>query len=378
MTKRVVLISRHDYRTPKKAGIHFIARAFATQGAQVKFISIGFSVLSLLRRDPRSFLLRESNRWVLEDGVNCFLWQTALHPFRKGLGIFARIASPWYDILARAHSAQFDNAMAEADLILVESGIGPIFINRIRILAPTATVGYLASDLLRTIGAHPRVQDVLQDNIDKLDYIAVVARGMARAFRGHGDKLAFIPHGVDSDALHRSFTSPYRAGRNAVSVGSMLFDPRTIHAAAAAFPEVTFHVIGANRYYRFPSNVVIYAEMPFLGTIPFLQHADVGIAAYRWAPDAEYLCESSLKLTQYGALGLPAICPHFAASGAIYRFGYEPGDKTSIVNAFRAALACSRGPGTRPLSWDDVAKRLAQPHAFPDVCFGSEAHVANP
>ncbi len=372
MPGRIVIISDHDYRTRKKAGIHFIARAFAAQGARVKFISIGFSALSLLRRDARSFLFMASNRWVMHDDISCFLWRTAVHPFRRGLGAFAPITSPWYDSLARTRSAPFDEAVAAADLIVIESGIGPIFIDRVRALAPAATITYLASDLLETVGVHPRVQQMLEDNIGKLDSIAIVARGMASAFRGHEDKLAFVPHGVDSEALRRPSASPYRAGRHAVSVGSMLFDPRTIRAAAAAFPDVTFHIIGANRRDRFPSNVATYPEMPFAQTIPYLQHADIGIAPYRWARDAEYLGDSSLKLIQYGALGLPAVCPHFAVSGATRRFGYEPGDQASIVEALRAALACGPGRGTQYLSWDDVVKRLAQPHAFPDVRLGIE------
>jgi 2-beta-glucuronyltransferase len=365
--RRVTIVSRHDYRTRKKAGIHFIARAFASQGAQVKFISIGFSILSLLRGDPRSFLFRDANRWLIQDDVNCLLWRTALHPFRKGLGALAPITSPWFDRLARSRSTEFDAAVAEADLVLIESGIGPIFIDRIRKLAPAATLGYLVSDLLETVGVHARVQRALKENIDKLDYIALVARGMARAFPGHDDKLVFIPHGIDDDALRRPSASPYWAGMHAVSVGSMLFDLRTIRVLATAFPSVTLHVIGAHRRGRLPPNVVVYPEMPFAETIRYLQHADVGIAAYRRARNAEYLSDSSLKLMQYDALGLPAVCPQFAAAGSSLRFGYEPDDAASIVRAFNAALACGRGPGRQYLSWDDVAKRLTRPHSFADT-----------
>jgi 2-beta-glucuronyltransferase len=365
--RRIAIVSRHDYRTRKKAGIHFIARAFARQGAQVKFISIGFSLLSLARRDPRSFLFAQANRWVVEDGVRCLLWRTALHPFRRGLSVFAAITAPWFDAFARTRSALFDRAIAEADLVLVESGIGPIFFERIRALAPSATVGYLVSDLLETVGVHQRVQRALDENIDKLDYIAVVARGMAQAFRGHEDKLVFVPHGIDRDALQGPSVSPYQAGRHAVSVGSMLFDPQVICAAAAAFPQITFHIIGAARHARFPGNVVVYPEMPFAETIRYLQHADVGIAAYRQERDVAYLRDSSLKLMQYEALGLPAVCPHFAVAPATLRFGYDPGDRASIVDAFEAALACGRRPGATYLSWDEVARRLARPHAFPDT-----------
>jgi hypothetical protein len=68
-----------------------------------------------------------------------------------------------------------------------------------------------------------------------------------------------------------------------------------------------------------------------------------------------------------------AVSPNFAVSDATGRFGSVPGDEASIVEAFQAALACGRGPGTQYRSWEAVVKRLAQPHAFPDVRLGIAA-----
>ena len=107
-------------------------------------------------------------------------------------------------------------------------------------------------------------------------------------------------------------------------------------------------------------------EMPFARTLPYLQHADAGIAPYG-AGVVPYLADSSLKLAQYGGLGLPGICPDIAAKGHAHRFGYTPGDKPSIVAAIKAALAHGRFAGTEPLGWADVARRVLAPQNFPDT-----------
>ena len=45
--QNLLVISRHDFRSPRKASVHFIARELA-KSATVRFASIGFSLLSKL------------------------------------------------------------------------------------------------------------------------------------------------------------------------------------------------------------------------------------------------------------------------------------------------------------------------------------------
>jgi len=159
----------------------------------------------------------------------------------------------------------------------------------------------------------------------------------------------------------------------------MLFDHAVLDIAADAFPDRTFHVIGCGRTWRSAPNIILYPEMKFLDTLPYLAHANVGVAAYREAQRCRYLADSSMKLVQYSYLRLPAVCPHFAVGRHAHRFGYTPGNPLEIVSSFEAAFADEFSDGApTPMTWDDLVVRLLDPAPFadtriPDEMFESEA-----
>ena len=125
--------------------------------------------------------------------------------------------------------------------------------------------------------------------------------------------------------------------------------------AAKAFPDVTFHVIGAGSEAATLAapNMRIYDEMKFQDTIPYLRHADFGVAPC--------LVDTWMKLIQYGYLGLPAVCPTVVAGDKPGRFGYLPGDTPSIASAMRSALDFGRFKGEPALSWREVTDRILDP-----------------
>jgi 2-beta-glucuronyltransferase len=190
---------------------------------------------------------------------------------------------------------------------------------------------------------------------------------MAASFRWAGGRLFFVPQGIRKEDYAAAGANPYAGGRNAVSVGSMLFDPEFFAHAAARFPDVKFHVIGAGMQFSAPGNVVQYPEMPFRATLPYVRYANLGIAPYRPAPDCEYISDTSMKLLQYEYCGLPAVCPAFAAGDNPNRFGYAPGDPQSIAAAVEAALAHRQLAPRRFLGWEDIARRLLNPRGFADT-----------
>jgi 2-beta-glucuronyltransferase len=356
---QLLLLSTHDYRSPRKVNVHFVAEAAAAMVDRVSFFSMGFSRLSLIKGDPRKTLYDRANRWEREGAVDCFLWRTPLHPINVG----GRAASKLVDQIYRTYSAwpcsALDERARSASIIAIESGMSPIFIRRLRKLAPQARFIYIASDLLSTIRVHPYVQRQLDGGLDNFSLIQVPARGMMAAFPTVGDRVAFIPHAIEKDVYQRDVPSPYGPGKHIVSVGSMLFDPGFFEIAAKAFPDVTFHVIGAKGPYDLPPNVIQYPETPFEATLPYLKHADAGVAPYRNGPNADYLSDSSMKLQQYGYLGLPAICPHFAVGDYPGRFGYVPGDEQSIIAAVTNALDPGQGRIHLPCrDWNDVTQEL--------------------
>jgi 2-beta-glucuronyltransferase len=363
-----VLISDHDYRTPRRANMHPIADALVRLGYAVTFVSVRFSRLSRIKGDSRTFLWDRANRPEMHNGVRCYLWRTPVHPFyprRRGLD---EIATQLYRAYARWPNRFFDDALSRASHIVVESGLGASLLRRARTRNRAARIAYVASDELKTVGTHPFLQAQLERAAGCVDQFCLPSPRMAPGFAFADGQTFHVPHGLDTADFSRDAANPYTQPANAVSVGSMLFDPQVFAVAAARIPELTFHVIGAGVSFEAPPNVRQYPEMPFRDTIGYVRHADIGIAPYRAAPGCDYICDTSMKLMQYEHFGLPAVCPDFAAGFSPHRFGYSPGDPDSIESAFRAALLHGRNPTPRRfLSWEDVARRVLDPRAFSDT-----------
>src|SRR5690606_20960689 len=79
--QRFLVLSAHDYRSPRKAGMHFIARELAKMGP-TRFFSLRYSFLSRYKQDPRVSLDKEANKIAMHEGVECYLWKTFIHPIR--------------------------------------------------------------------------------------------------------------------------------------------------------------------------------------------------------------------------------------------------------------------------------------------------------
>ncbi|MEM8702031.1 MAG: polysaccharide biosynthesis protein GumK [Pseudomonadota bacterium] len=357
--RKILLISRHDYRTGWRAGRHFLADAFRDLGASVQFFSVGFSALSMLSDDHRKNLFARANTWQEVAGVNCFLWRSPVHPFGRGLGKFEGLTNSLFRWWVGSACKALDEAARDADLIIVESGISAALIGRVRKSAPDAKIIYFVADLLDTIGAHPFIAAQLYSDRHAIDRIVVVARAMAPHFEDFGCPVHFVPHGVSKSDFDGIGASPYETSRNIATVGSMLFDASFFTIAAGAFPDVHFHLIGTPGIEGNLDNVTEYGRMPFRDTLPYLKHADAGVAPYRFRSDAAYLADSSLKLMQYEYLQLPAVCPDFAVGDKINRHGYEPGEPETILRAITAALGGTfTNEASDVLDWKDVADRL--------------------
>ena len=111
------------------------------------------------------------------------------------------------------------------------------------------------------------------------------------------------------------------------------------------------------------ANIVVHDRMLFQDTIPYIAHADVGLAPYEEGPGEAYLADTSMKLMQYGFFGLPAVCPKPVVGGYAGRFGYVRGDQASVASALQAALQAGRLTPVCGLDWDEVTDGILDPGA---------------
>ncbi len=364
---KVVIISAHDYRTPRRANMHPIAQALVRLNYDVTFISCCYSLLSRMKADPRHFLRDRANKPESYDGIQCFLWSTLVHPFNPKIPWLKPTLIPMFFLYSMIPNRFIDAAIRSASHIIFESGTGVMLVPRARRLNQSAKIIYLASDLLSTHNWHPILQGTLERCQDIIDCFCLTSGKMAPKFTWAKDRVFVVRHGINPSDFSDIGPSPYTSRYNAVSAGTSAFDSDFFIHAAPQFPEVTFHVIGCGTRFRAPNNVRIYDEMRFEDTIPFIKYATFGIAPYRPLPDSDYFSETSMKLMQYEYLGIPAVCPSFAADGRAARFGYTPGDPQSIGAAINAAMAAGRTERASFLTWDEVARRLLNPELFADT-----------
>jgi 2-beta-glucuronyltransferase len=365
---KVVIISVHDYRAAQRANMHPIAQALVRLNYEVTFISVCHSLLSRMKADPRNFLRDRANKPESYDGVECYLWSTSAHPFNPKILWLKPILAPMFFLYSKIPNRFIDEAIRAASHIIFESGTGVMLAPRARRLNQSAKIIYLASDILSTINVHSIVQATLEGCRNIIDCFCLASGKMAPSFAWAKDRVFVVRHGIDPLDFSDVGPTPYSSKYNAVSVGSMAFDAEFFLQAAPQFPDVIFHVIGSGTRFRGPDNVKIYDEMRFKDTLPFIKHATFGIAPYRPRPDVDYISETSMKLMHYEYLGIPAVCPSFAAGGHTNRFGYVPGDRQSIGAAIKAAMEASgRVDRSSFLTWEQVARRLLDPELFDDT-----------
>ena len=242
LARNYLFISGHDYRSNRKASVHFIAEE-CTKLGRVKWFSPGFSNLSIIKKDPREALSSQANTIVSYNGVDCFLWKTLIHPLNLKYRALSGLESAFFRIYRKSVPTFFSDWIEQADFVLVESGLPVIFIKMIKEINPLVHLIYIASDDVEVIGCSKFICDELSESACLFDGIRVPSRGMTAA-KLNNQHIYFVPHGLDSSVLNSQHESPYGEGLNAVSVGSMLFDKSLFEIAAEAFPHITFHVIG--------------------------------------------------------------------------------------------------------------------------------------
>lgn len=362
-----LFISVHDFRSLRKASVHFIAGEMAKRGP-TRFFSVGLSRLSEHRGDTRSSLSDRANRTETIAGVECYLWKRLWHPF----AIRQKPLAPVEAAIFRAYRGLIPSIprqwIQEAEIVFIESGLAVVFIADVRRLNPLARIVYLASDDLDVIRCADTIKHDFIRNFDMIDTVRLPSRLLLSGMP-HGDTSVLIPHGIDRSIAEPDYPNPYGDRPACISVGSMLFDASFFKIASQLFPNMDFHIIGAGSAAATldSPNIFIHPEMAFADTLPYLQHAAIGVAPYLDANTPRYLLDTSLKLRQFELFGIPAVCPYFALGDSPARFGYTPGDAASIQVAIDGALSNALPIVTNALAWSDVVDRILVPQAYADV-----------
>lgn len=362
MRDDAVLITGHYAKSRRRASIHEIGDALWRRGFAVSFVTVGYSPLSRLVRDVRlKEVPKDEIRRVVEFAPRrrSFVWRTWWHPANLRIGPANALAAALYRRYGEFDLGPAEELVRRASLVIIESGAGLLLAERVRRINPGCRLIYRVSDDVRVLKCHAAICEAERTGAQIFDLVSAASPLLA-ADLPEGTRRAVHPHGFNGVPLREASSSPYAATRrkNAVSVGTMLFDPALVLEAARLFPDVDFHVIGSTRL-RGRSNVVTHGEMKYGDMLPYVKFADVGLAPYRLGPGMDYLAHTSNKILLYTAARLPVVAPLRLVRGREHVFGYD-GSKESIKRAVGGALAYERariGAADRT-DWDCMVANL--------------------
>ena len=379
---RVLLFSQQTIGLGyRMTGMVYWAETLANMGWEIGMVTVQLSRLTELTNPSRfaAYPPDAINRWR-DRGPNRrgFLWVPPIHPMR----LPTRWLDPMTTFAARRYGASLPRAIldaaAEADLIVIESTAAVALFETLKRAAPRARFVYCASDRLVPNGMSPVLQDILDRTAPRYDLVRVPAFSMLDDFPP-GTNVHQIAHGVDRAAFAARRETPYAPGTvNLVVAGDGAYDPLATRHIAEAVPHAMVHLFGrmSSDSLGRTANARFHGEVPFDALVPYLQHADVGLAPYEDRPNRNYFAESSLRQLQYRLCGLPIVLPTFAAPlPRPYHHLYDAHAPESAGIAARAALAANRVSADPEgvLDWRQVIARMLELVGLDDLARHSAA-----
>lgn len=352
--------------TYRDAGMHRFAKSLAQKGHHVDFITFGQSWLKQ-RTKPETRRYVESADAAARDGVNppniyAHVHRELFHPL-SGSPRAERITRTLEQLYGRRLDRETRAAASSAEVIILECGYAPYYFDVLKRLNPEAHFVAFYNDRLDLVGFRPETLALNDRVLPRFDLVRTNAEALL-AYLPEGANGRYVPQGVDKEKMRFDLPSPYPTGtRNIVSIGNMLFDDVAMReiAAAAAREGADIHVIGASMIDP-PTNVIVHGELPFERTLPFIIHADVGLAPYRPVEGADYLVQSSLKIQQYSYCGLPILLARqlgIDGKNFVLYNRDQPGDVArAVATAF--SMGKSDEYGRSVLGWDEVGDLLIE------------------
>lgn len=348
----------------RDAGMHRFAKSLAAKGHHVDFVTFGQSWLKQITKSGARRYAASAKLAAREGrnpaNIHAHIHQEMFHP-PSGSPKVERLTSMLEKLYGRVLDPWTQHSAREADVVILECGYAPYYFDAIRRLNNRAQMIGFYNDRLDLVGFRAETLSLNERIMPRFDLVRTNAEALL-SYLPAGVNGQYVPQGVDKEKIRFDLPSPYKHGtRNIVSVGNMLFDQEAVReiATAAATQDAEVHVIGAQMEDP-PANVIIHGELPFERTLPFIVHADVGLAPYRPVDGADYLIQSSLKIQQYSYCGLPImLAGQLGIDGQNFVL-YDRTKPNNVAHALAQAFAMGKSLdyGQNVRGWDEVGDIL--------------------
>lgn len=362
-----VLFTGHFYEQMRRGSMHWLADELRKAGWRVRFVTCGISQLSRLTGDVRltGASLPKQGFSDLAPGLEAFFKLTPFHPIDLRKGWLNAMASPIFATYPAFWASSVEQLTRDADLVVLESGL-PVLLAPLARRHTEGKLVYRVNDDVRVMRVPAQVRQAEVAYAPLFDRISLASPILAKRFEGIG-KVGLDPMGLQTELFDIVRPSPFEtsplAPRWAIEVvcaGTSHFDADTVLTMARLRPAWRFHVLGRLRSPLSAPNIIDHGERPFDEVVPYVQHADIGLAAYKDLPGVEYQVHHSNRLLQYAYMRLPSVGPNrMMHNDAPFLVGYDPGSVESIDRALLKASSMNRADICVKLStWDALCRGI--------------------
>lgn len=361
---KITFLTYHYYNSRRKAGFHHLARAYSKLGHSVSFITLPFSLLSILRNDIKSkekFFLKNLIKNMEFERVRSIVNFSFSHPVDRGSEYVAKFLNFCFYL-----NKKCKNEIKEADVIIFESTIGIIFFNEIKSLNQRAKLIYRMSDDMDEMQIPKFVIEYQNKILPLFDLVSVPSYYMYTKYsKISPNNISIDYHGIDKDKFDKPLINPYSPNTiNHIFVGMSHLDENFINIASAIFPNHFFHIIGPFKNKCKRDNVIYYGVLPFEDTIPYINYATTGLSTLLSVnPSLISTFTDSLKIIQYTYCKLPIIVPRIMYHPSRNNFFYyEYNDNNSIEKAIKDALEYDTNKinNFHIYTWEELALKLLE------------------
>lgn len=357
--KRAVILTGHFPNQKRRGSMLWVSEALQQMGWHVTLVTVGYSWLSHLRQDPRLHCLPEPPRpgiHKISAQMTSVYSRSPIHPFSTGSRLVDRLVRPLHKMFVVFWAPRLRLPLAEADLVLIESGPPVLLAPIARSHAPRAKMIYRVNDDIRLLKAPEFLVRSEREFSHHFDRISTASPHLKLRFKDHAN-VTLDPMGIPQAQLRNPPPTPFvsRARKEAICAGTTQLDIPALVRIAQTCPDWRIHVLGRLRVSppNLP-NLKFYGEQSFRHTLGYIAHADIGLAPYLDRPGVEYQSTNSNRLLLYRHFGLPTLGPDRLCHPTIPSIiGYSDPGWVELCETL------PKRPDHIP-DWSELANRLVQ------------------
>lgn len=312
--KRIVILTGHFPNQKRRGSILWVSQHLQEMGWHVTHVTVGYSWLSLLKTDRRLKALDHKPRrgtHNVSKSLTTVFGYSPLHPVNLGHDVLNVIGAGLSGLFTGFWAAKLREPLANADLVLCESGAPVLLAPILSKFAPDVPRIYRVNDDISLLNAPQYLLDDEQNLSSHFTRISTASPYLKARFSHPNITLDAM--GIPRALVQIKTTSPYGEKhnfKNAICAGTTQLDLDALVRIAQLKPLWRLHVVGSTRLKKPDlSNIVFHGEKSFVDTVRYVAHADIGLAPYLDKEGIQYQTTNSNRMLLYRHFGLPIIGP---------------------------------------------------------------------